>query len=437
MGGLPQMSPEMMEQMYSNPMVQQVMSQLSANPELLRTMIESNPMLQGQMTPQVRAMLDNPEFLRMATNPDVMRATAQMQAAMQRMQGGTGGTGPVAPGFGPFGGMGLPGSPPAVPPAAAAGQIPAEERFQQQLQQLNDMGFWDAAQNIRALTMTGGNVEAAIEFLLSNPHGVGLSDLEHWGRYAAAAYEDFEGWGSRGCPTCQMDDIRDTELVGTWSTTEPLGFSRGYVGVNAARREAVVVFRGSTHVMDALADAQAAQTQWPQGGEGSRVHVGFLLAYRAARAAVREALARVDGSLDLVFVGHSLGGAQAALAYVDYMNGVEEEGEEGRAARLVTFGAPRVGNARFARLVESLSRGADESGWRVVHANDAVPHLPLALPGGGYAHGGREAWWVRGGDGVRVLRECGAGEDARCSAGVAAWRWSVADHLEYPGLKLI
>ncbi|KAJ1851688.1 hypothetical protein LPJ73_002982 [Coemansia sp. RSA 2703] len=58
------------------------------------------------------------------------------------------------------------------PNAAAspqASQQPPEERFQVQLQQLNDMGFWNAAQNIRALTMTGGNVEAAIEFLLSNP----------------------------------------------------------------------------------------------------------------------------------------------------------------------------------------------------------------------------------------------------------------------------
>ncbi|CAO3698800.1 unnamed protein product [Rhizopus microsporus] len=44
---------------------------------------------------------------------------------------------------------------------------PPEERFQVQLQQLNEMGFWDAAKNIRALTATGGNVNAAIELLFS------------------------------------------------------------------------------------------------------------------------------------------------------------------------------------------------------------------------------------------------------------------------------
>ena len=34
------------------------------------------------------------------------------------------------------------------------------------LQQLNDMGFFNASQNIRALQATGGNVHAAIEYIL-------------------------------------------------------------------------------------------------------------------------------------------------------------------------------------------------------------------------------------------------------------------------------
>ncbi|KAL5514159.1 hypothetical protein ACEPAG_2247 [Sanghuangporus baumii] len=35
-----------------------------------------------------------------------------------------------------------------------------------QLQQLQDMGFSDAAQNVRALLAIGGNVNAAIEYIL-------------------------------------------------------------------------------------------------------------------------------------------------------------------------------------------------------------------------------------------------------------------------------
>ena len=51
----------------------------------------------------------------------------------------------------------------------AAPSQPPEERFQVQLQQLQDMGFYDASSNIRALLATGGNVNAAIEYLLQNP----------------------------------------------------------------------------------------------------------------------------------------------------------------------------------------------------------------------------------------------------------------------------
>lgn len=41
-----------------------------------------------------------------------------------------------------------------------------EARFAVQLQQLNDMGFNDQTANIRCLTATNGNVNAAIERLL-------------------------------------------------------------------------------------------------------------------------------------------------------------------------------------------------------------------------------------------------------------------------------
>jgi len=44
---------------------------------------------------------------------------------------------------------------------------PAEERFQVQLQQLQDMGFTNASQNVRALLATGGNVHSAIEYILN------------------------------------------------------------------------------------------------------------------------------------------------------------------------------------------------------------------------------------------------------------------------------
>ncbi len=66
-------------------------------------------------------------------------------------------------------GMGM--SPGATPAAPA---VPPEQLYATQLQQLRDMGFYSAAENIRALQITRGNVEAAVEWLLSHPPGAGL-----------------------------------------------------------------------------------------------------------------------------------------------------------------------------------------------------------------------------------------------------------------------
>ena len=101
-------------------------------------------------------------------------------AMMQQLMGTFG-----APGggglFGAPGGGGLFGA-----PATPVDTRPPEERFQIQLevsvpqesnnwvvidvldcsQQLNAMGFINASQNVRALQATGGNVNAAIEYIL-------------------------------------------------------------------------------------------------------------------------------------------------------------------------------------------------------------------------------------------------------------------------------
>lgn len=83
-------------------------------------------------------------------------------ALMQQLLGGFGAPGGAGgAGAGGFGG-GLFGGAPAAP----ADSRPPEERFQVQLQQLQDMGFTNAQQNVRALLATGGNVHAAIEYIL-------------------------------------------------------------------------------------------------------------------------------------------------------------------------------------------------------------------------------------------------------------------------------
>ncbi|KAF7590426.1 hypothetical protein BBP40_002882 [Aspergillus hancockii] len=46
---------------------------------------------------------------------------------------------------------------------------PPEERYAEQLRQLNDMGFFEFERNIEALRRAGGSVQGAVEYLLSHP----------------------------------------------------------------------------------------------------------------------------------------------------------------------------------------------------------------------------------------------------------------------------
>ncbi|GAA5938435.1 uncharacterized protein JCM15063_000734 [Sporobolomyces koalae] len=86
----------------------------------------------------------------------MMQNLAQLQQ-MQQMFGGGAGFG--AGGMGSFGNSGSSSTP----------QVPPEERFATQLEQMQAMGFTDASRNVRALLAAGGNVEAAISYLFDQP----------------------------------------------------------------------------------------------------------------------------------------------------------------------------------------------------------------------------------------------------------------------------
>ncbi|KAJ2057608.1 hypothetical protein GGI17_005543 [Coemansia sp. S146] len=230
--------------------------------------------------------------------------------------------------------------------------------------------------------------------------------------------------------------MHQTLLNTTWSTSLP-AFSRGFIGVNHHQRQVIVSFRGTTHIMDVLADTQVAQAQWPPLRSGSYVHFGFLLAYMSARQTVQTAVQALMLDLpgySLTFVGHSLGAAQTVLALADYCQQAECDG-----VGLVTFGAPRIGNRQFAQYVNSLL--GENMLWRVVHDSDIVPHLPqsLLLFPSQYVHSDREIW-VKADKSITVCErssEDRAEEDALCSASKHMWQWSMQDHMEYPGISLL
>jgi hypothetical protein len=73
------------------------------------------------------------------------------------------------------------------------------------------------------------------------------------------------------------------------------------------------------------------------------------------------------------FVGHSLGGAIALLNFVLYRNWCLNDSSRPDNARLITFGAPRVGDSTFHAEFEKHN---GDRFWNVVAANDPVPETP-------------------------------------------------------------
>ncbi|KAI9848287.1 MAG: hypothetical protein M1837_000551 [Sclerophora amabilis] len=119
---------------------------------------------QQQLPPNPFASFLNNPNNPLLQNPQAMQ---QMLGAMMGGGGGGGGAGDFNP-FAAFGGA------PGAGAGAGAGGSPAppdnrppEERYADQLGQLNDMGFYDFDTNVAALRRSGGSVQGAVEYLLS------------------------------------------------------------------------------------------------------------------------------------------------------------------------------------------------------------------------------------------------------------------------------
>lgn len=104
----------------------------------------------------------NPQQNPFLRDPALMAQLMQGMGGQGGEAGGAAGANPFASllGGGGFGGFGAPQPPDNRPP---------EERYAEQLRQLNDMGFFEFERNIEALRRTGGSVQGAVEYLLSNP----------------------------------------------------------------------------------------------------------------------------------------------------------------------------------------------------------------------------------------------------------------------------
>ncbi|CAA0837031.1 Ubiquitin domain-containing protein DSK2b [Striga hermonthica] len=181
--GLPQLDrtgmtdPAAFSQLLQNPAVAQITQSLLSNPQYMEQILGLNPQLRSMLdtNPQLREMMQNPDILRQLTSPETMQQMMTLQqqlSQLTRQQTPNGAeTGQGAQNnmglemlMNMFGGLGAGGF-----AASNNLNVPPEELYASQLSQLQEMGFYDTQENIRALRATSGNVHAAVERLLGNP----------------------------------------------------------------------------------------------------------------------------------------------------------------------------------------------------------------------------------------------------------------------------
>ncbi|HMO49844.1 MAG TPA: lipase family protein [Kiritimatiellia bacterium] len=105
-----------------------------------------------------------------------------------------------------------------------------------------------------------------------------------------------------------------------------------------------------------------------------KAHAGFLKYFKTARKSVERGLRAMDTTdKQLVFTGHSLGGAMSTLAALVYA----EKENVGSSWCHYNFGAPRVFDPALAAHYESL----DIPTFRIVNIEDVVTSVPLPVAG--------------------------------------------------------
>jgi len=124
----------------------------------------------------------------------------------------------------------------------------------------------------------------------------------------------------------------------------------------------------------------------------------------------------------IVVSGFSLGAAMANIALFDICKTL------GKVDLFITFGAPRVGNKKFAESMKKLNCGGIEK-IRVVNNRDPVAHYPMEAMG--FRHGQSEIFYKNGN-----YTFCENEESGECS-GKIKWtkliKIEMEDHFDYLG----
>ncbi|KAK4546205.1 hypothetical protein LTR36_002342 [Oleoguttula mirabilis] len=326
-----------------------------------------------------------------------------------------------------------------------------------------------------ALCFLGAASAATIQAPLS-PAGNGrsisvalFSELEELARIVDISY--CVGLTSLGIIkpfTClsRCSDFPKFELITAWNTGPLLSDSCGYVALDHGKERIIVAFRGTYSLANTIADLSTVPQEYAPypgpgesehqaaGGDVSQkimdgidgkakrdgtplesepkcdnctVHMGFQTSWTNTRRQIMPDLEQqvfLFPHYKLNLVGHSLGGAVAALAGLDML-------AHGWDPMVTTFGEPRVGNTGLVKYIDDRfhllgghSHGVDNDKdnttlkfRRVTHVNDPVPLLPLTEWGFAMHAGEIHISKAALSPDLQDLEHCEGDNDPTCAAG--------------------
>lgn len=201
---------------------------------------------------------------------------------------------------------------------------------------------------------------------------------------------------------------------------------QGYTGILPSTKSIYVVLRGSSSIMNWLADFEVRLVPYTTFPDcDCEVHNGF---YKSALGVTNKTinsvkiLKKLYPTYSVIVTGHSYGASVGQLLAMELI-------KQGINVKLYDYGQPRVGDSKYADFVNTHI----SEYWRTTHNKDIVPHVP-PIEGFGYLHSCREVFEDING----ILNVCSEVdcEDPKCADQYKLTETNGDDHGYYLGHRV-
>ena len=148
--------------------------------------------------------------------------------------------------------------------------------------------------------------------------------------------------------------------------------------VNDQYKKIILLFPGTRNSVSQLVQEFLGSTLKDYGIDGIKCQKYFLELFESMKERVFKSLDNIykknadAKEYQIIFEGHSLGGATATLHAFEYDTNIKKKYNKKQSTVLITYGSPNVGNKKFKEAIDKLIPTI----YRVVKNGDIVATIP-------------------------------------------------------------